>query len=80
MIEAANFFGPTFVIFNHFQHDLDAIPLKKVEKSNQRIYAIGLVLQQGKYFIGLHVSIVSISTAIHILACVHVIFNFAKKL
>ena len=29
MIEAVNFSGPTFVIFNHFQHGLDAVPLKR---------------------------------------------------
>ena len=45
MIEAVNFSGPTFVIFSHFQHNLDAVPLKKVKKSYQWIYAIGLVLQ-----------------------------------
>ena len=45
MIEAVNFSGPTFVIFSHFQHGLDAVPLKKVKKSYQWIYAIGLVLQ-----------------------------------
>ena len=37
-------------IFNHFQHGLDAIPLKKAEKINQGSYAHGLVLQQRKYF------------------------------
>ena len=45
MIEAVNFSGPTFVIFNHLQHGQDAVPLKKVKKSYQWIYAIGLVLQ-----------------------------------
>ena len=35
--------------------NMDAIPLKKVEKSTQLIYAIGLVLQQRKYFKGLHI-------------------------
>ena len=43
MIEPVNFFGSTFVIFNHFQHGPDAIPLKKVKKSNQQIYAIGSI-------------------------------------
>ena len=41
MIEAVNFSGPSCVIFNHVQHGPDAVPLKKVKKSYQCIYAIG---------------------------------------
>ena len=76
MIQAVNFSGPTFVIFNHFQHGLDAVPLKKVKKifmlldwcfSNENVSRACV-----------YISIVSISTAIRVLACL--VLNFAKKL
>ena len=77
MIEAVNCFSLLFHL-QSFQHGQDAIPLKKVKTSNQQINALGLVLQQGKDTSGpcIYISIVSISIAIHILACV--ILNFAK--
>ena len=79
MIEAVNFSGPTFVIFNHFQHGPDAVPLKR----SRRVISGFMLLDwcfsnENVSRACVYISIVSISTVIHALACL--VLNFAKML
>ena len=79
MIEAVNFSGPTFVIFNHFQQGLDAVPLKRSRRVISGFMLLDWCFSNENVLMAcVYMSIVSISTAIHVLACL--VLNFAKML
>ena len=79
MSEAVNFSGHTFAIFNHFQHGPDAVSLKNGKRVISGFMLLDWCLSNENVPRAcVYISIVSISTAIHVLACL--VLNFAKML